>query len=611
MSMVLLQKQMLLLLANHRKISIVDLEQELAVSKKNIQLTKEYLSENYADILSIKAQNQHFSLEILNSSAFYDLLAGNLLGTENFNSFHKRQAYILNRLAYHVDFLSAEEIADEVQISRRTLSRDLLKIDETLKKYQIKLVTKRGVGIKMVGLEESVRLLLLYEVMDWYDISEELPLSILAFIQRVVDEYYVPPRIEQILRKTIKLTILRVPFSFSDKAFDLFYDAFADDEYVLALNQAIGSHLNRELIAQEKIFLSFPLSLGLCSGRVENQCLMKLSKEMLDTVKSGFSLSFDTEEMSERLNSHLTYMINRSVMGYVSQDVILRKGLLKSSFALTIADYFIREVKINLGVEPHESEIQILSAWFELLIVRGSNHQLIRKVAVITKAGYSFCELLRQELQVFFHSDLEIQFFTHNPYSSYEELSKDYDLIFTDDWAYSREKLANFFPLSIITRGNTCDKLQMELSVLSNQIRENCNVFTIDFGLEDESYETYLVRLTEELIEEGLVNKIWQGNLLAKESKNPSISATGLAFPHIVIDSIEKILLGFVDNEKVSFNSKNQIPVTDFIFIGVPEVLSVSQESLLIKIFDSVFSAHEESTVKTRLGINDVMENQS
>jgi len=605
MSMVLSQKQMLQLLANHQKMSISNLEKELGVSKKTLRMMNDYFAVTYGDVFFIKEADGDLLIDIFDGPAFEKLLMHDMLGSEGFNSFHKRQAYLLYQLVYQEKFVSAEDLAEELQISRRTLSRDLIKMEKLLANYALTLETKRGVGIRVVGEEMNIRLLLLYEVLDFYDPTGELPISISLFVGRMIEAHSLPKRIEQLIRKSIKLVISRTMRPLEASSLNLLYDAFDADEYVAGVKQAVETYLNQPLSQAESYFLTFGLNLGFASKEVKNDRLIEKAVASLEGIKNEFNLSFDPSETAVILNSHLTYMVNRSVMKYVEKDLVLRKDLTKSSFAWTMTKYFIKAFKEALEIQIHEHEIQILSTWFEFLIIRSKHHDT-HKVLAITNGGYSFRELLKQEIGRFFGTSPQIEFSNVQSDESEARLSQVYDLIFTDHWLPRHEQLSNFFPLSMITRGNPLDKKQMEMSVLSKKMDLLCQLFTVDLTGKGDRYEHHLVQVIEALDQQGLMDLQAKNKLLTKESHHLSILESGLAFPHITMKGTHHIVLGVATCDDISLVCEQGTCINDFIFIGVPELLNADQEGLLIQIFDQVFMPSEANSVKERLGLLDL-----
>jgi len=63
----------------------------------------------------------------------------------------------LSRLALAQDYLSVQTLADMSQSSKRTLFRELQDIDKILKPYHLNLVSKTGLGLRLLGSSEDKR----------------------------------------------------------------------------------------------------------------------------------------------------------------------------------------------------------------------------------------------------------------------------------------------------------------------------------------------------------------------------------------------------------------------------------------------------------------------
>lgn len=69
-----------------------------------------------------------------------------------------RIIYIAKRLLETNNFMSAEDLAFELYVSKSTVTKDILKVEDFLSKYGIKLCKKPKYGIKIIGDEKSIRL---------------------------------------------------------------------------------------------------------------------------------------------------------------------------------------------------------------------------------------------------------------------------------------------------------------------------------------------------------------------------------------------------------------------------------------------------------------------
>lgn len=70
-------------------------------------------------------------------------------------SVSSRQRTILNILLTETEAVTIKDIADRVEVSTRTVHRELNDIEPELKKYQLKLLKKSGVGVAIDGTEEQ------------------------------------------------------------------------------------------------------------------------------------------------------------------------------------------------------------------------------------------------------------------------------------------------------------------------------------------------------------------------------------------------------------------------------------------------------------------------
>lgn len=68
-----------------------------------------------------------------------------------------RQYYILNRLFFEQSAVYVDAIADELFVSRSTISNDLVEIKKLITPYQIELQSKSNKGIFIVGNEQNIR----------------------------------------------------------------------------------------------------------------------------------------------------------------------------------------------------------------------------------------------------------------------------------------------------------------------------------------------------------------------------------------------------------------------------------------------------------------------
>ena len=601
MSLELNKKALLYYLSSHASVSYDSLEERLNLSRHSLKLLIEGLLYSYDHIFSIQEKGGKLSLHIVDEEAFKILVTEDLLLSTDLNSFHKRQAIFFQTLLETDDFISADIIAEELGISRRSLSRDINRMKEVLLSYQLELESKSGVGIKIVGTELNKRLLYLYEVMDYLEHELELPQELLATYADFMDNQRFPLDVERTFLSTLKLTILRKEKPLGDEGLSWFT---SQDKLDLPsiFYDILAYFLDREISAAEKAFLTFPMQIGLLASEIGRPDILAMAEQVLDLTVEEFGISLDIEESALILQRHLVYMLNRSVMKWQFTEISLREQLIQSSFSKVVSQFFVERVMERTGLTISDKEVVLLAAWMELLLARKSK-PLIAKVAVITQSGQSFSYLVDNQIRQVFNSEVQLDFLDFTNHLPYEELNRTYDLIFTDNLLYSQELFQPFLSLSLVTKENQAEREALERTVLGRKIQMHCQVELARFD-EAKSYEDNKQALLEQLVGKQVIGQEVADKLQEKESAHPAISENGYAYPHLTDASLEQIILVVPVQDSLHLSSQTGLTVQDFVLIFVPSELDEFNQDLLFNIYDNIFRMGKRLHIKERLGID-------
>ncbi|RRR52426.1 HTH domain-containing protein [Streptococcus suis] len=601
MSLELNKKALLYYLSSHASVSYDSLEERLNLSRHSLKLLIEGLLYSYDHIFSIQEKGGRLSLHIVDEEAFKILVTEDLLLSTDLNSFHKRQAIFFQTLLETDDFISADIIAEELGISRRSLSRDINRMKEVLLSYQLELESKSGVGIKIVGTELNKRLLYLYEVMDYLEHELELPQELLATYADFMDNQRFPLDVERTFLSTLKLTILRKEKPLGDEGLSWFT---SQDKLDLPsiFYDILAYFLDREISAAEKAFLTFPMQIGLLASEIGRPEILAMAEQVLDLTVEEFGISLDIEESALILQRHLVYMLNRSVMKWQFTEISLREQLIQSSFSKVVSQFFVERVMERTGLTVSDKEVVLLAAWMELLLARKSK-PLIAKVAVITQSGQSFNYLVDNQIRQVFNNEVQLDFLDFANHPPYEELSRTYDLIFTDNLLYSQELFQPFLSLSLVTKENQAEREALERTVLGRKIQMHCQVELARFD-ENKSYEDNKQALLEQLVGKQVIGQEVADKLQEKETAHPAISEDGYAYPHLTDASLEQIILVVPVQDSLHLSSQTGLTVQDFVLIFVPSELDEFNQDLLFNIFDNTFRVGKRLHIKERLGID-------
>lgn len=595
------KKELLYLLSSHPYVSYEKIGSRLKLSKRSIKLLIESLLYSYGHIFSIQEKGEQLSLFIYESEAFRLLISEQLLLSTDLNSFHKRQAIFFKTLLEVDEYISADDIADQLGISRRSLSRDMVKMKLVLEKYELALRSKTGSGIRLDGAELSKRLLYLYEVMDYIEDEIDLPSEVNETYRDFVLNKNLPLDVQKSFLYTMKITWLR-----KDKLIDKDQLKWFTRQNQLDLPtifyDILEYYWKRPITEAEKDFLTFPLQIGLLPAEVHRSDVMVLAQDALKQTIEEFGIQLAVEESVQLLEQHLIYLLNRSVMKWEFSEVGLREQLMRSSFSTIVAQFFLQQLESALRIPISDKENVLLAVWMDLLLARNSK-PLISRIAVITQVGRSFNRLVEQEIIRIFGINIQLDFLEFTNHQPYEELEKRYDLIFTDNLLCSQELFQSFLSLTWVTKENQAERENIERMVLARKIQLYGQVLTVAFEKEV-SYEINLQCILETLVDRGILMKKSVHKLLVKERKSPAISENGFAFPHVTVSGLSQITLLLPEDDDLSLTTINGQEIRDFVLLLIPEQLSEEHQDLLYQIFDNTFRLEQKSQIKERLGFS-------
>lgn len=162
------ETQILKLLFDHRHTYLTS--QEIAsgidvsnrTARKYLHLLEDALKQESIAVIEAK-QGNGYQLKIEDArrfDEFYLKEVKNQMASKDITTIQEsndRQYYILNRLFFEQSAVYVDVIADELFVSRSTISNDLVEIKKLITPYQIELQSKSNKGIFIVGNEQNIR----------------------------------------------------------------------------------------------------------------------------------------------------------------------------------------------------------------------------------------------------------------------------------------------------------------------------------------------------------------------------------------------------------------------------------------------------------------------
>ncbi|MDH6363242.1 transcriptional antiterminator [Enterococcus sp. PF1-24] len=182
--------QILQLFVSHRNLSIDELKIATHTSAQTIKKSIELLNEQIIGIAEIVQEENRYCLIIHNFEAFDKVLTGSLKEKTDFNSSSKRVAYIVKELLVAKKYLLIDDLAENLEVSRGTVNKDLRTIKSLMEDFNVKLEGTPNRGLRINGTEFDLRLLYLQHVYDYFPLEILTP-KVLLFVEKLIKKFHI------------------------------------------------------------------------------------------------------------------------------------------------------------------------------------------------------------------------------------------------------------------------------------------------------------------------------------------------------------------------------------------------------------------------------------
>lgn len=558
--------------------------QEIAVfmdsSSKTVLKRISELNNILGDSAHISAGLKRFKLEINNYSEFIKLETKFLKGELDLNDPQKRQQIIAELLVKESQtFIPIDVIADKVAVSRKVINKDLECIKENLTKYQGKIISKTGKGIRLVVADNFNLLCFIrnYVVKD----SQKFDVQIREVIPVIRDLGLHKTICRQIAENVASLAI------FENCGYRLTKIPF---EYLPLWKTEKLSYLIERLknkfsgITKYEIFLLLsPLDLFKNKYQDQENIENVLQKNrdffLHDFAKQLNQYSLDPETVYERMKWHLLFSIKRSLF-HVKIAEVLPQNLsdnypVSLELSLALADCINRKLSIQLD----KSEINYYVVYFEILLekISKSDENQVR-IAFVGAIRSSVRDFITEKLSVVFDNLSYEQFTDVNDLKNNDQK---YLLVFADEPLNIKNR--QVINLGTVFRPAALSKIikisYLEQKVKQGKIKLSVNHYDIN------NYHDLVDRMIDEQIKIGELHPEFKQAWLKREEKTNNIFSNGIAIPHATDNSDHKRILccvGIVDG-KIKFKKSNLKLV--FLF-AIPHKLDPGLINVISSLYD-------------------------
>ncbi|BAH81895.1 BglG family transcription antiterminator [Streptococcus dysgalactiae] len=368
----------------------------------------------------VSKQGYGYQLEVLDDDTYHHFLVKNNLAVGmDYGDIDNRHKAILNKLIFKEETVLFDDLADQLFVSRSTLSSDFKKIRSQLAKYQLSIESKPYRGVYVLGDEQDKR----HFIMDYFfgehfhqnmsnfvgkDILD-IPLSMEELTIIVLDEcrnqeLKLSDYAIQNLVIHLALAIQRFQKGFRIAPVEL-CECKYQKELLVARNIAdrLANRLGQEeLIPEEETAY---IALHLISKSVAEQDpeanLLNLRQELITALDNcdtsqGYDFSSDMA-LIEGLLMHLEVLLERLVNNIHLDNPLLEDIQKRYGDVLKLTENFLGDLPTFQKYYLSQDEIAYVSLHFMASIERQKEkHKLT--VLVICATGFGSAQMLKNRI---------------------------------------------------------------------------------------------------------------------------------------------------------------------------------------------------------------------
>ncbi|GAA3025142.1 BglG family transcription antiterminator [Tetragenococcus solitarius] len=582
--------QILQLLVTHKQMTMTELEQKLLISRQTIRNSIESLNEELKGTAEIVQKNTTYQLTINDFECFDEIMVDGLKKTRDFNSVNKRISFIIKRLIDSNDFISMDELSDELGVSRSTASNDIKEMKQMVNKFNVKVRGTPNRGMRIYGNEFDLRLLYIYHVQDYFP-DQFLQTETYQLIDQITERGSVSKIYASLLEKTISTVIKRLQnHHLLETIPDDYMNFTKSHEAIEALMYHLELDYEITLSQYERDFICFPLSLSSNQLKTKDAIneaeLQALFRQMMAHIHQILVVDLDEDRLFIDMKYHLMYLVNRLLFRFEIQDLFYGEIEKQYPFAYELAKVGLARLEYKLNRKALPVEISYLALYFELAIRKQTDTAIQKEIAIVCSTGKGTALIIQSQIEKVVGSDIKI---TH--YSEEEYKKQDLNQYFAIFSTIPLKNIDQSTPVIQLSHLFNTEWLREEWERV-NEIRSKSFENVIFRFTKLDSKETYnenLKQMIKELSLENIIDSQFEQRVFEREDKHTTIYEAGVAFPHTINKESDQIILFLgVFPQKTLKTSNEEVEL--ILLLAIPERLSEKDESELLKLYDFVFA---------------------
>lgn len=524
-----------------------------------------------------------YFLNILDENKFNNFLGKKQeLEPDIYNS-SQRVYIILFYILQSTKPVTINDLMERMNLSRTTIVKELEKVDEKLRKSNLKLERKKHYGISVTGSEKDYR-----KAFSKYVLTSNLYLEPAKNFKEFLENTNVED-LKNVLHEAIYKYNLRI----SDVAFKNVVDHLKIlifrvsqgnfiassvniskiDEIYLQISEYICSSIkdkyNITVPGTEVKFLAVHISAKTFTSRIdtaEKDLLAKDIKNILEYLDNEFLTDFrNSEELKESLLLHMFPLLNRLYYNLQLENPLIEEIYAKYANVFVVSYRFAELIEKKYSYMLSRDEIGYIAIHFAVYLERLKNKSLenIKRIIVICETGGGSAQLLKLKLESIFKNAIVITISAKEIKNFDDQLP---DLFLSTIPIGKEYKGISIIHVKSFLDENEIARLKESVALKfwgKMQINSSSRVSSLFHKnlfnrVERGNYIEIIKEMSDKLIKEDIAIEGFTESVLQRESKFTTIYKNGIAGPHPMMLNSKKNAVGVtILEEAISYNGKS------------------------------------------------------
>ncbi len=570
------------------------------VSERTMNKYIQQLNEELNGAAQVREKQRRYYLQVDDYQQLAKLQTGHLKKSLDFNDANKRYAYIMKRLFQSEDYITLDDLADELTISKTTLNRDLKQLRQMLACYDAEIYSMTNNGIKLMLYDAyQAPIIVDHFIYDYFDLQKAVATDWLERLNRCCHQLGLDASIIKALRRNL------IGLSFSIKSghritskIPHFHRLWHLSGNVSCLVDVLSAGFTSDINDSELDYLMSPLAFKanslLADELIESR--LAVNAQLFQTIKqqSELNSTLNFEHMYDQIKYHFLFLINRTIF-HVQTNQLLPSNLFeKYPIAYDLAQTTLKVLDDYIGISVDSAEMGYLVLYFEMeLEDRKNAGQPSFEVAIVGQVGSSVVKFIQHQLDEIFEDEVVVTVF-----ATAQQLNANYGhylLIFSDRPIEYSDPTTPVVRISAAFRTNELrGKLQVSL-VEKAILNGNCE---FDFWHFDHKlpYLEAVKTMIQARIKDHSLNAEFMKSWQQREQQGSSVFENGIAIPHVIDSSKhQRILLQIgVFDRRTKYQDRD---VQVIFLIGIPKELNHDLNKVLSQIYDLIFLIASNSNI--------------